>query len=167
MVQQAAAAALERGDRGLTQADLFNIPLVPLPGGIPLLTPERVASPGVAVEVCMPDGHTCFFEDCPIGTGHTALDHEQLLICLGPYSPISPYAWSQPRQYLYKDLAVCSSSGTSCSQQTRGSRARRLVRRNPWSGPLPVSGPSLPAATSALSARVTADHRCPRCRADA
>jgi glyoxylase-like metal-dependent hydrolase (beta-lactamase superfamily II) len=83
MVQQTGAEALERCDRGLTQADLFNIPIVPLQVGIPLLTPERVASPGVAVEVCMPDGQTCIFNDCPIYTGQVVLDHEQFSLATG------------------------------------------------------------------------------------
>jgi glyoxylase-like metal-dependent hydrolase (beta-lactamase superfamily II) len=77
MAQEAGAIALEHGDRGLTQAELFNLRIVPLHVEIPLLTHDRTGSPG-AVEIRTPGGQICTLENTPFQAGQVVLSHEQL-----------------------------------------------------------------------------------------
>ncbi len=70
MAQDAGASALERGDRRMTQADLLGSPLTPMHVGLPLLTPDRMETPGKPAEICLSNGGllaiTSFPADTPL-----------------------------------------------------------------------------------------------------
>ncbi|MCK9580699.1 MAG: MBL fold metallo-hydrolase [Methanoregula sp.] len=83
-VQETGAAALERGDGGITQATLLNFSLVPMTIALPLLTRERRQYPRVPVQLAFPNGAEVTITREPAGDGPSALDRETIRFGPGP-----------------------------------------------------------------------------------
>jgi glyoxylase-like metal-dependent hydrolase (beta-lactamase superfamily II) len=84
MVQDAGAGALEQGDGGLTQADLFNIKISPMRVGFHLFSPGRRDDAGLPVGVCLANGGRLTVTAYPAGPQDLLPDRETIRFGPGP-----------------------------------------------------------------------------------
>ena len=89
MVQDTGACALERGDGGLTQADLLGATVCPVNVGLHLLTQDRKEHPGLPVEVCTANGGRLAITAFPAEAGSALPDRERIVF--GPGTAIECY----------------------------------------------------------------------------
>jgi glyoxylase-like metal-dependent hydrolase (beta-lactamase superfamily II) len=83
-VQEAGAGALERGDGGITQADLLNQKVSPMTIALPLLTRDRAKMPGITGRLAFPGGAEVTITRNRTGDGPAALDRETIRFGQGP-----------------------------------------------------------------------------------
>jgi glyoxylase-like metal-dependent hydrolase (beta-lactamase superfamily II) len=84
MIQDTGAVALEQGDGGLTQADLFDITINPMHVGFHLFTPERREDTALPVEVCLANGGLLTVTAFPAVPGTLLPDREVIRFGPGP-----------------------------------------------------------------------------------
>ena len=79
MVQDTGASALERGDDGMTQANLMGTTISPMRVGHHILSPDRRDHPGVPVEVCLPNGGLLTITVSPANPASLIPDRETIV----------------------------------------------------------------------------------------
>jgi glyoxylase-like metal-dependent hydrolase (beta-lactamase superfamily II) len=84
MVQETGAACIENGDVKMTQAAMFNMTVIPLKAGFPLVAGDRKQNPGLPVDLCFANGAHVTVTAFPAGAA-SSLDRE--IISFGPSGP--------------------------------------------------------------------------------
>jgi glyoxylase-like metal-dependent hydrolase (beta-lactamase superfamily II) len=89
MVQECGAVAIERGDRKITQADMFSITYSPMRVGYHILTPDRKECAGLPAEICLANGGRLTVTACPAEPASLYPDRETIVF--GPETSVTVY----------------------------------------------------------------------------